>query len=79
MTKTIKFLWHPVKSRDDLPKDEQFLVLWRGAISLCEYDEDCDQFCICNYPSEYETTMKVPKDRENKFTHFMLLDRPEDY
>ena len=67
-----------VHNRSDLPKDVQFLALWKGAICLIEYDDDKDLFCMINQPSTYEVT-HLPLERESKITHVCLLERPKDY
>jgi hypothetical protein len=64
--------------RDFLPKDNQFLVLWKGIISICEYDEKDDAFWICHFPA-YIGEWKLSKEREGKITHFCLLEFPADY
>lgn len=64
--------------RSDLPRNQQFLGLWRGAICLFEYDEEKDLFCMANQPSTYEV-MTLPHEREPKITHICFLSRPEDY
>ena len=67
-----------IHDRSDLPKDQQFLALWRGAICLIEYDYDVDLFRICNQPAYYDV-YTLPLEREPKITHICLLKIPEDY
>lgn len=62
-----------------LPKDRQFLALWKGGICLAEYDEEEGRFYICMFPASIAGIMRVSQERENKFTHWCELERPEDY
>lgn len=67
------------KVREQLPKEKPFLCLWKGVISLCEYDEEEDSFYLCFYPAQYENIIKLIQERERKITHFAILDLPEGY
>lgn len=74
--------WKKVNIDDpcsSLPKDRQFLALWKGAICLCELDEDDDHFYLANQPATYRTSFKLHLEREPKVTHWCELERPEDY
>lgn len=75
--------WKKVKDksrpRDDLPKDKQFICLWKGSICLCEFDEDIGHFYIGSMPASYGGFWKLDKDRESKITHWCELSLPEDY
>lgn len=67
------------KARDELPKDNQFLAIWKGVPCIAQYDEDEKIFYISFHPADYEGTMSIPNERENKFTHWALIEYPEDY
>ncbi len=74
------YKWLPVRDHRDLPKDRVFISLWKGRISLTEYDEDEDKFYIVFDPAQYEYSMPLDTDRIGKFTHWMELPNiPEDY
>ncbi len=62
-----------------LPKNEPFLVLWKGVICLCEYDEDIDRFYLGMMPASYLGFWKLDVEREGKFTHFCEIKIPSDY
>lgn len=65
--------------REELPKDKQFLALWKGQFGICEFNEDEDFFCLCLLPAQMAGIMNVSREREGKFTHYALLEYPEDY
>lgn len=67
------------RSREVLPKDGEFLALWKGSICLCEYSMEENCFWIAMYPSQQAGFMRVSHDREGKFTHWCQLELPEDY
>lgn len=65
--------------RQYLPLQDQFLALWKRAIFMVQFDEDEKCFFMCNQPSEYPGVMKLDREREAKFSHYCLLERPKDY
>lgn len=65
--------------RSSVPKDRPFLALWKGAICLCEFDEEVNHFFIGCMPASYLGFWKLDRDREAKFTHWCELVRPEEY
>ncbi len=65
--------------RDLLPKDKPFLALWKGAICLCEFDEEINRFYIGMMPASYLGFWKLDIDREKKFTHYANVELPKDY
>lgn len=75
--------WISVKDRNnvrnELPKDRVFICLWKGAICLCEFDEDVGNFYIGMMPACYLGFWKLDRDREPKITHWMKLNIPGDY
>lgn len=71
--------WKKIHSRNDMPFDRQFLVLWRGVIHIAEYDDEYNQFWIASQPSMNPGFAIVSKERENKFTHWADLNLPSDY
>lgn len=71
--------WIEIRDRSELPRDKVFLGLWKGAICLCEFDENDQRFYICMMPACTSGIMKVDQEREGKFTHYMLIDLPKDY
>lgn len=62
-----------------MPKDRQFLALWKGAVGLCQYDEEENAFYWCNQPAVYAGIMRVSHEREAKFTHWCDVTIPDDY
>ncbi len=72
--------WIAIESSHELPRDgSEFLAIWKGIISLCQYDMDDCRFFIAFQPAIYNGIMMMPQDRENKFTHWMPLpELPED-
>jgi hypothetical protein len=68
-----------VNVRSYLPMDEsQFIVLWKGTIAICQYDEEDNQFYICFHPAD-SGVFPLSQEREGKITHFMMLEKPKDY
>lgn len=63
-----------------IPRDESiFLVIWKGRISLAQYCKEEGRFFISFAPAEYEWSVKLDQDRENKFTYWMPLpEAPKD-
>lgn len=55
--------WLPIQSREDMPKDRQFLVTWKSCIHLAEYDEDIDRFFIVTLPAQFNSG---PVDAESE-------------
>ena len=72
--------WIKIENSHQLPRNgEQFLALWKGKISLCQFDIDEDRFYIQFDPVELPS-FQLPQSRENKFTHWMRLPSiPKDY
>ena len=62
-----------------LPKDRQFLCLFKGAICLGDYDDDSDSFYLANQPSVYQACWKIDSEREGKIEYWCELQLPEDY
>ncbi len=71
--------WISIENRDQLPKDNVFLALWKGAFCIVEYKEDDDHFYMGMMPACYTGFMKVDHEREGKFTHYCDLKYPPDY
>jgi len=69
--------WNKVTNRNDMPFDRKFLALWKGAICLASYDEELNQFWLCLDPDC--GVMLIAHERENKFTHWAELQKPDDY
>lgn len=67
-----------VNNNSDLPRDRQFLGLWKGIICLIEYDEEENRFYMANQPSSYGCS-KISQERECKITHFCILEMPDNY
>lgn len=65
--------------RNELPKNEPFLALWKGGICLVEYCEDENCFYACNLPAQSAGLTRISHEREGKFTHFCEIEFPEDY
>ena len=64
-----------------MPKEDVFLVYLKGRVALAEYNEEDNTFYTCwdTIPDGWGI-WAVPKERENKFTHWMPLPpEPEDY
>jgi hypothetical protein len=70
--------WQKVIDRNSMPKDRQFIALWKGIPCISEYEEDSNTFFVCFHPSVYGV-MHVDSDREMKFTHWCEIFLPEDY
>ncbi len=62
-----------------LPEYKPFLVLWKGAICLCEFDVEIDRFFIGMMPASYLGFWKLDVERESKMTHWVELQLPKDY
>ncbi len=60
-----------------LPKENEFLCFWKGAICLCEYDQDVDRYYIGMMPACYLGFFKLEIEREAKITHFCALEHPK--
>lgn len=67
-----------IRVRDQVPHDKPFIALWKGAIVFLEWNDE-GKFYMCMGPSTYPMTGAIDRDREGKITHFMELQRPEDY
>lgn len=67
--------------RLDMPIDGRpFISLWKGRISLTQFDLDEHRFYIMFDPAEYSQAWQIPQERENKFTDWMELpDYPQDF
>lgn len=68
--------WIAVNSRDSLPKEVNFLCMWKGCVAMAEYDEDIDKFIIvlaCGYGLN---SFDLIEERERKITHWMPLPEP---
>jgi hypothetical protein len=63
--------WKEVNSIYDLPKDRCFLVMWKGRVCLCNYDEEEGRFYIIWDPTDWP--MRVEQTRESKFHFWMEL------
>jgi hypothetical protein len=74
------FEWKPVIHRIDMPMDGTvFLAIWKGRISMCQFDGESN-FYIIFEPGNYSQCMKIDRDRENKFSHWMPLPPcPKDF
>lgn len=72
-------IWFKVTCSNDLPKDRVFLALWKGAKCLVEYDEEDHLFYLAMMPAQTCGIMRVPQDREMKFTHWADIEWPENY
>ena len=66
-------------ARQELPKDRSFLVMWKGRISICQFDKDEDSFFISFDPGVYEASWKISLDRERKFQYWAELEYPEGW
>ncbi len=75
---TIKNTEYP---RHEMPMDgSTFISLWKGRISLTQFDEEEGRFYIIWFPAEYPASARIEQEREDKFTHWMKLPGlPEDY
>jgi|FreactcultuFSWF8_1027224.scaffolds.fasta_scaffold07004_2 hypothetical protein len=73
--------WNTIENSAALPRDGRpFISLWKGRISLTQYDTEEGRFYIMFDLAEYSQSWCIPQDRENKFTHWMELpNMPEDY
>ncbi len=73
--------WNKVTRREDMPMDGRvFIALWKGRISLTSYCDVDEAFFIIFNPAEYENCWQIDRERESKFSHWMLLPPlPEDY
>lgn len=75
----VKLNWKKVKFRSDLPKDgHTFLCLWKGRISLCQYDEEEKAFYLIYDPAE-QGSFRLAQERESKISHIITLDYPNSY
>ena len=66
------------RKRDLLPKDRQFLALWKGTPSLMEWDGEDSTFWISFLPASMGA-WKLSVEREGKITHWCDLEMPKDY
>lgn len=75
--------WIKIQNREnaraELPLDRQFFALWKGHVSLAQYDEEDDCFYVCFSPAEYESPWKISPERENKFEYWAEATTPEDW
>lgn len=75
--------WIKISDRNNarfyLPKNKPFIGLWKGSICLCEFDEELDHFYLGMMPGSYLGFWKLDKEREAKFTHYCLVEIPDDY
>ncbi len=75
--------WQKIPDRSNarlyLPTRRPFLVLWKGTVCLCEYDDEIDHFYMGTMPASYLGFWKLDKERESKITHWCELEMPEDY
>jgi hypothetical protein len=61
------------------PRDGSvFLSLCEGSIGLTQYDLADECFYLSKFPAMENGVVRVSKDREHKFTHWMELERPVD-
>lgn len=56
-----------------------FLALWRGCICLCQFNEEENLFFLCIRPGNEGLVAAISNEREGKFTHMILWERPRDY
>ena len=68
--------WNKVQHEGDLPRDQQFLAVWRGITCLAEYDEELCQFWISYHPAQEAGFILVSHDRVCKFSQWMFLPNP---
>lgn len=71
--------WIKVQSRHLLPKDKPFFAIWKGAFCIAQFDEDEGRFYMCHNPAYQAGIMRVALEREEKFSHYCLIDYPQDY
>lgn len=70
--------WTKVTSTDQLIRTGQtFLVLYKGRISLAEFNEEKNHFTVCFDPEE--GCYVISGDRLRKFTHLISLSYPDAY
>ena len=75
----MKLDWKKIESRSDLPKDgNTFLCLWKGRVSLCQYDCEENSYYLIYDPANHGN-FKLDQERENKITHIIILDYPDSY
>ncbi len=70
---------NPDKVRLEIPKDELFICLWKGAIGLACFDTDENKIFISLDPSTFFGGNSLLREREGKITHWFPLSRPEGY
>lgn len=79
-TETVTITWKKVTGRHDLPRDgREFLVLWKGRMSLAQFDEEEGIFYIVWDPADC-APMGVDQHREGKFNYWAdMPDYPLEY
>ena len=73
--------WKKIKNiRSDVDLYKRFLVVWRGAVALAEYNEDQNNFWLCLWPATDLSFTQVAAEGETTITHWMPLPTaPEDF
>lgn len=74
-----KKIENPELVRAVIPKDKDFLGLWKGTISLCHYCTEENKIFIGFLPAETYGFWPLSREREGKITHFCELLFPSDY
>ncbi len=68
------------KPRESLPKyGSTFLALWKGYFCLACFDSEVNHFWVHLLPGTCSIHTKVDHKEEKKFTHYCILQYPEDY
>lgn len=72
----MKIEWKRLNSLDELPRDgSRFLALYKGLISIAQYDEEEKVFYVSFAPAEYSDFQA----RIHKFEYWCELDYPAAY
>jgi hypothetical protein len=72
--------WIKVENSHELPRNgDIFLAIWKGRISMCQFDQEEGRFYIMFEPADYSQSWCIDQSRENKFTHWMSLpEKPKE-